>query len=124
MLSLTKLDFLDSSIAAMSKKLVNAVDNLVSGPSVVNPIYETNLFITTKPPHTARIFNAIMNQPQILYTGDWFRNAQYFNNQYADPYMTNGTVRLYSGTLLSDLRLEFLLPLLVLILIVLDYYYG
>jgi len=80
------------------------LDNPVSGPSVTNPDYSIEFFPTANSPYTVHTFHSILNQPEIQYTGQCLRNAQYFNdfnNTLANPFMTEGTVRLSSGTLLS-----------------------
>lgn len=62
-----------------------------------------DFFPTADSPYTPHTFHSILNSPQILYTGRCLRNVLYFENPYTDPFMTNGTVTLYAGSLLDTL---------------------
>ncbi|KAH9209829.1 hypothetical protein DL95DRAFT_466428 [Leptodontidium sp. 2 PMI_412] len=75
------------------------VPNPLSGPGIIQSIYDLDLTTAEPPLYSEHTFHSIINQPVILKNGMCLRNTVYFSDTFADPILRTGQVTLYSPPL-------------------------
>ncbi|KAH7327436.1 hypothetical protein BKA65DRAFT_597965 [Rhexocercosporidium sp. MPI-PUGE-AT-0058] len=70
--------------------------NTLSGPGVIESIYDLDFTTTKSPPYTEHTFHSVINQLVILNSGMCLRNTIYFNEIFSDPELRIGTITFYS----------------------------
>ncbi|KAG4437811.1 hypothetical protein IFR05_006698 [Cadophora sp. M221] len=78
---------------------LSIVPNPLSGPGVIESIYDLDFTTAETPQYTEHTFHSIINQPVILNNGMCLRNTIYFNETFANPALRTGKVTLYSPPL-------------------------
>jgi hypothetical protein len=78
------------------------VPNPVSGPGVYPEAVDLQFKSETTSRYTAKTFKTLINQPNVLPSGQCQRNTYYFNNATALPFFTNGQVTMGPGASGSD----------------------
>lgn len=73
--------------------------NPVSGPGVIESVYEMYFSTATDPEFTAHTFHAVLNQPLVFDNGQCGRNEVLFNETFSDPVLRSGSVTLYTNPL-------------------------
>lgn len=78
---------------------LSIVSNPVSGPGVIESVYDLDFTTAQNPLYTQHTFHSVINQPVILNNGMCLRNTIYFNETFANPELRTGKVTLYTPPL-------------------------